>query len=254
MEINDIRNSIDDVDAELLKLFIKRMSLIRQVGSVKRRDGIPIVDETRERRILSAKMDALSEKKDEEYAFGFFKELMRLSRLLQNRSRNIYLIGMPGSGKSTFAIKLKAKLNRLAVDIDEVIADRAGMTIKDIFARDGEEGFRKMEREVLNLVCAHGSMIVATGGGILTYQDNTALIKNSGITVLLDVPLDTLIKQDISARPLLHTTDDITALYYERYADYRNAADIIIDPEKSDALDRVSIFAADKLDIALDML
>ena len=75
--------------------------------------------------------------------------LERVERIIHSRLRNIILIGMPGCGKSTVASALGAALNREVVEADALIAEKAGMSIPEIFARSGEEGFRALETEVL---------------------------------------------------------------------------------------------------------
>ena len=81
---------------------------------------------------------------------------------------NLYLVGMMGSGKSTVGPLLAKALGYRFLDADAVISQAAGCSIPEIFERDGEEGFRRLERQVLQQLSQWHSLVVATGGGIVT--------------------------------------------------------------------------------------
>ena len=82
--------------------------------------------------------------------------------------RSIYLIGMMGSGKTSTGRPLAKRLGYGFVDADAVIEQVAGCTIPEIFERDGEAGFRSIESQVLNAISQRHSLVVATGGGVVT--------------------------------------------------------------------------------------
>ena len=84
--------------------------------------------------------------------------------------------------------RLPRLLARRFVDADEVIVERAGMTIPQIFERDGEAGFRALEKEVCRDLAAERGMVIATGGGMLVDADNRAAMMASGLVVCLDAP------------------------------------------------------------------
>ncbi|MGB3618678.1 MAG: shikimate kinase [Catalinimonas sp.] len=123
--------------------------------------------------------------------------------------RHVYLVGLPGSGKSTLGRALAAALERPFVDLDDVIEARAGRAIRDIFATEGEAHFRTLERAALAATAARTEpLVVATGGGTPCFLDNGALLKNTGTSVFLDVPVATIVARleadDPTVRPLLH--------------------------------------------------
>ena len=128
--------------------------------------------------------------------------------------RSLYLVGMMGSGKTSTGRPLAEQLGYGFVDADAVIEQAAGCTIPEIFERDGEAGFRKLESQVLNAISQRHSLVVATGGGVVTQQENWGLL-HSGIVIWLDVVPEQLLqrlKTDSTVRPLLQTPAPDTAL------------------------------------------
>src|SRR5688500_13668071 len=99
----------------------------------------------------------------------------------------ITLIGYRCCGKSSVAPRLARQLGWSSVDTDDVIERRAGCSIREIFEREGEAGFRRMESEVLNEVLRQTKLVVATGGGAVLSESNRRLIKSAGPVVWLQV-------------------------------------------------------------------
>jgi shikimate kinase len=100
--------------------------------------------------------------------------------------RPIYLIGFSGTGKSTVARLLGARLGRPACDLDALIVERTGRTIADIFANDGEPAFRQIEAETLQATASRADgPIVATGGGVPTFPANRETMAATGWTICL---------------------------------------------------------------------
>ena len=128
--------------------------------------------------------------------------------------RSLYLVGMMGSGKTSTGRPLAERLGYGFVDADAVIEQAAGCSIPEIFERDGEAGFRALESQVLNAISQRHSLVVATGGGVVTQQENWGLL-HSGIVIWLDVVPEQLmqrLKADSTVRPLLQTDDPDAAL------------------------------------------
>lgn len=123
--------------------------------------------------------------------------------------RPLFLVGMMGAGKSTVGRLLATKLAVPFVDLDEQIAASAGATIAEIFADEGEAGFRKREAEAVAQACAGGAAIVAAGGGAVRFGDNLDRMLAAGFVIWLDAPLDALVARvgDVRDRPLLATGD-----------------------------------------------
>ena len=125
---------------------------------------------------------------------------------------HLYLIGLPGSGKSTLGRQLAAHYGREFVDLDEVIVAEAGLSIPAIFASEGEAGFRRREAAALAAVATRlAPLVVATGGGTPCFHDNLTLLRGSGFVLWLAVPVPELARRlaatgQAAARPLLAAT------------------------------------------------
>ena len=119
--------------------------------------------------------------------------------------RNIVLVGFMGTGKTTVG-KLLAELTGMPlVDMDSLIVERAGKSINEIFAEDGEPHFRTLERELARELAAKEGQIISTGGGIVLNSDNIADFEKTGLVVCLLASAETVldrVRHD-SARPLL---------------------------------------------------
>jgi len=156
--------------------------------------------------------------------------------------RSLYLIGMMGSGKTSTGRPLAERLCYGFVDADAVIEQAAGCSISEIFQRDGESEFRALEKQVLNSISQRHSLVVATGGGVVTQQENWGLL-HSGIVIWLDVVREQLLKRlqsDKTERPLLQTANPEAALndlLAERQALYAEAdLTVVIHDEPPEAV------------------
>ena len=119
----------------------------------------------------------------------------------------IFFVGMPGSGKSTLGTKLAAILNVPFFDLDKQIEIKESRSITEIFKFSGEDYFREIEAQILNkLIKDESQFVCSTGGGTACFHDNIQTMNKNGLTIFLDVPVETLIqrvKADASQRPLL---------------------------------------------------
>ncbi|MBW4687374.1 MAG: shikimate kinase [Komarekiella atlantica HA4396-MV6] len=129
-----------------------------------------------------------------------------MSSLLQGV--NLYLIGMMGAGKTTVGRLLAKHLSYGFVDTDDVIVKAAGKSINQLFAQEGEAGFRQLESDVLAQICAYTKLTIATGGGIVLRQENWGYLHH-GLIVWLDVPIELLYSRiaEDTTRPLLQDAD-----------------------------------------------
>jgi shikimate kinase len=100
---------------------------------------------------------------------------------------NIFMLGMPSSGKSTLGRQLAKELNYEFIDLDKKIEVSEGKKISEIFSLEGEEYFRKVESEQLKKIDKNTKAVIATGGGTPCFHDNMKYIKENGISVFLDV-------------------------------------------------------------------
>jgi shikimate kinase len=124
----------------------------------------------------------------------------------------IFLIGFMGSGKTHWGGLLSKKLGIRCFDLDEQVTEHAGMSIPEIFAADGEEQFRLLEKEVLHMLTeSHESFVMACGGGTPCYFNNIEYMNRCGTTVWINVPLDTLFERLVKEkdkRPLIKDLAD----------------------------------------------
>ena len=143
---------------------------------------------------------------------------------LKSQMENIALIGMPGCGKSTIGMLLAEKTGRELIDVDALIVKRAGKSIPEICAESGENGFRALETEVLSEICMKSGLVIATGGGCVTRQENYPLLhQNSNII---------WIKRDISLLPTdgrpLSQGQQLEIMYKDRAPLYEAFSDFAI--------------------------
>ena len=144
---------------------------------------------------------------------------------MERNTRNVMLIGMPGSGKSTVGAALAESLGRRLVDVDGRIVEMAGCSIPEIFAKDGEEGFRQIEHQALCEVSKESGLVIATGGGVVTRPENLDPMRQNSLIVWL-LRDTALLPKD--GRPLSQA-NSLTEMFKVREPLYRAAADCIAD-------------------------
>lgn len=152
-------------------------------------------------------------------------EIDRIEKKLRAQMQNIVLIGMPGCGKSTLARALGEALGRPVAEADALIAEQAGVTIPEIFAAEGEAGFRARETEVLRELGKQSGLILSTGGGCVTREENYPLLHQNGTIFWLRRELDRLPKE---GRPL-SLQNDLGEMFRKRRPLYERFADFEID-------------------------
>ena len=157
----------------------------------------------------------------------------------------IYLIGMPGSGKSTLGKKLASELHTEFIDLDDEIESREQQSVTEIFKTKGEDHFRLIESNVLKEFAASPtSFVMATGGGAPCFFQGIDVINDSGVSVFVNVPIETLVKQTAkrSTRPLLQHENEtelrtkLNGILEQRLPIYKKARITINDSELATAL------------------
>jgi shikimate kinase len=158
---------------------------------------------------------------------------MRCYNPLVNAKNNIYLVGMPGAGKTTVGRQLARRMQRSFIDADHEIEARTGVRIPLIFDIEGEQGFRDRESKVIAELAAESNLIVATGGGAVLRPQNRAALKQGGTVVYLHAAPRLLYERTRldPNRPLLQVADPmskIEELFAQRDPLYREVADIVV--------------------------
>lgn len=144
--------------------------------------------------------------------------------------RNIVLIGMPGSGKTTISKALSKSIDWPVIDLDEYLVDYFKMSIPEMF-EISEDYFRSHETKVCKLLKDKQNTILSCGGGVVLREENIAYLKENGIVCLLNRDLERIMEDvDTTSRPLLKEgKNKLIKLYEERWPLYLKSADIIID-------------------------
>ena len=127
---------------------------------------------------------------------------------------NLYLVGMMGTGKSALGQPLAEALGYRFIDADSTVEQAAQRSIGEIFASDGEASFRALETAVLNQIASWHSLVVATGGGVVTRQENWGHMRQ-GVVIWLDAPTELLLARiaaDPTPRPLMQQPDPAARL------------------------------------------
>ncbi len=145
------------------------------------------------------------------------EQIAVIYRAMERQMNNLILIGMPGCGKSTVGKILAEKLNRAFVDADAYLERKLSITIPELIEKYGEAEFRKQETLVLSELGKQSGLVIATGGGCVTKQENYPLLRQNGRIIWLKRPLDLLPKD---GRPLSQSTS-MDAMYSIREPLYR---------------------------------
>ncbi len=152
----------------------------------------------------------------------------------------IFLIGFMGSGKTHWGRLLSQKLGLPFFDLDEQVSEQAGKSIAEIFATEGEERFRLMEKDVLHIITeSHESFVMACGGGSPCFYNNIEYMNQSGTTVWINTPATVLFQRLIKEkenRPLIRDLSDeqLRNFIQRKYADrriYFEQAGLVVEEE-----------------------
>ena len=148
-------------------------------------------------------------------------------------TRNVFLVGMMASGKTTIGRQLATLLQREFCDTDQLVEERAGADISWIFDREGEEGFRDREELAVDEATAMAGVVVATGGGVVLRDANRQRLRTRGTVVYLEASPELILERAGRSRnrPLLQADDvqrRIASLCEQREPLYRAVADVVV--------------------------
>ena len=166
---------------------------------------------------------------------------------------NIVLIGYRCSGKTSVGKRLARKQGWLFVDTDDRLTEKAGRSVREIVADSGWEGFRRLERDVIQEVCGRNNTVIATGGGAVLDPANVAAMQKSGRVVWLKVSPQTVKERmlrdgnTVDQRPSLTVNNpyaEITEVLNSRIPSYEQAMDFSVDTEGRSILEVAEIIWA----------
>ena len=144
---------------------------------------------------------------------------------IERQTKNLLLIGMPGCGKSTIGQELAHRLERSLVDLDQQVEETAGCSIPEIFAREGEAGFRAREHRAVCEIAQRSGLVIACGGGIVTRQENWDPMRQNSTIIYLRRDLSLL---PTGGRPVSQAVP-AEELYRQRAPLYARLADLTVD-------------------------
>ena len=265
-DLDSLREEIDRIDAELIGLFQRRMTVARQIAVLKKTRNLPIYDAAREKALLADRTGRIAEPAFRAGARLWFRKLLAVSRAVQMAAQKgdtagnglspsdmpgIALIGMPFSGKTTVGRLLAFLLGAGMADTDEMIERNSGKTIPEIFALEGEEEFRNRETEIIRCCSTLKGCVLATGGGAVLRGKNMALLREAGYIIVFvhrSLRLSAL-DLDAGSRPLTRDVNALQALYRERIGLYRGQADLEVSNDDSplDTAEKIILALADRL-------
>ena len=164
-------------------------------------------------------------------------EIRAITAQLRKEQLNVALIGMPSCGKTTIGRALADRLGKRFVDLDEEIVRAAGCSIPDLFAAEGEDGFRAREAEQTARFAREGRQVLSCGGGVVKRPENLRALRQNGVVLFIDRPLDALTVG--GGRPLSTSAEALKAMEAQRRPLYLAAADAVI-PNETTVADAVA--------------
>ena len=164
-------------------------------------------------------------------------EIRAITAQLRKEQLNVALIGMPSCGKTTIGRALADRLGKRFVDLDEEIVRAAGCSIPDLFAAEGEDGFRAREAEQTARFAREGRQVLSCGGGVVKRPENLRALRQNGVVLFIDRPLDALTVG--GGRPLSTSAEALKAMEAQRRPLYLAAADAVI-PNETTVADAVT--------------
>ena len=153
-------------------------------------------------------------------------EVRRITAALRRETLNIALVGMPSCGKSTLGRLLAKQLGRPLVDLDEEIVKADGRSIPDIFAAEGEEGFRAKEAAQIARFGKEKGLVLSCGGGAVKRAENVRALRQNGVVLFIDRPVEALAVG--GNRPLSSSAEALRTMEAQRRPLYRAAADAVV--------------------------
>lgn len=243
-QLEILRESLGQCDEIILDTLLMRNRIVEDIMAYKETNDIPILQpeqEAKQREWLERRMADRRHKAEVE---DVFDSITQNSKKIQARklfNYNIVLIGFMGAGKSTISEFLKTAFAMDVIEMDQIIAEREGMSISDIFEVYGEQYFRDLETNLLIEMQSRTNVVISCGGGTPMRECNVVEMKKNGRVVLLTAKPETILDRvkDSHDRPLIEnnkTVSFIAELMEKRREKYEAAADIVIETDGKDEL------------------
>ena len=244
-QLEVLRESLGQCDEIILDALLMRNRIVEDIMAYKEANNVPILQPEQEAKQKEWLERRMQEKRHKNEVADVFESITRNSKKIQARklfNYNIVLIGFMGAGKSTISDYLKTVFAMDIIEMDQIIAERAGMSISDIFETYGEQYFRDCETNLLIEMQSRTNVVISCGGGTPMRECNVAEMKKNGRVVLLTAKPETILDRvkDSHDRPLIEnnkTVPFIADLMSKRREKYEAAADIIIETDGKSELE-----------------
>lgn len=244
-QLDILRESLGQCDEIILDALIMRNRIVEDIMAYKESNGLQILQpeqEAKQKEWLEGRME---DRRHKEEIADVFDCIRTNSKRIQARklfNYNIVLIGFMGAGKSTISDFLKTVFAMDVVEMDQIIAERQGMSISDIFETYGEEYFRELETKLLVEMQSRSNVVISCGGGTPMRECNVVEMKKNGRVVLLTAKPETILERvkDNHDRPLIENNKNVSfiaELMEKRREKYEVAADIIIETDGKSELE-----------------
>ena len=244
-QLEVLRESLGQCDEIILDALLMRNRIVEDIMVYKEANNVPILQPEQEAKQKEWLERRMQEKRHKNEVADVFESITRNSKKIQARklfNYNIVLIGFMGAGKSTISDYLKTVFAMDIIEMDQIIAERAGMSISDIFETYGEQYFRDCETNLLIEMQSRINVVISCGGGTPMRECNVVEMKKNGRVVLLTAKPETILDRvkDSHDRPLIEnnkTVPFIADLMSKRREKYEAAADIIIETDGKSELE-----------------
>jgi shikimate kinase len=235
-QLETLRENLGQCDEIILDALLMRNRIVEDIMAYKEANGLQILQPEQEAKQHEWLLHRLENKRHVAEVQNVFESITNNSKRIQARklfNYNIVLIGFMGAGKSTISDYLSTLFAMDVVEMDQIIAQREGMSISDIFEVYGEQYFRDAETNLLIEMQSQSNVVISCGGGTPMRECNVVEMKKNGRVILLDAKPETIYERvkDSHDRPLLENNKNvpfIADLMGKRREKYEAAADIII--------------------------
>ena len=237
--LEKLRKRLGQCDEILLDAILMRQHIIKDIMAYKEENGLNILDPEQEERQKEWLDGRLEDESNASEVWDIFHAIGKAGKQMQARKLfdyNIVLIGFMGAGKTSISEYLKTLFAMDIIEMDQIIAEREGMSIPDIFEVHGEQYFRDLETNLLIEMQSRKNVVISCGGGTPLRECNVVEMKKNGRVVLLTASPETIFDRvkDSHDRPVIENNKNvpfIADLMEKRRAKYEAAADIVINTD-----------------------
>lgn len=244
-QLEVLRESLGQCDEIILDALLMRNRIVEDIMAYKEGHSLPILQPEQEAKQKEWLENRIADRRHKREIQSVFNSISKNSKRIQARrlfDYNIVLIGFMGAGKSTISDYMSTMFAMKVVEMDQIIEQREGMSISDIFEVYGEEYFRDAETNLLIEMQSESNVIISCGGGVPMRERNVAEMKKNGRVVLLTASPETILDRvkDSHDRPVIENNKNaefIGELMEKRREKYQAAADIVIKTDNKSVMD-----------------